>query len=188
MPCPQIGYMDTTVSPESSRAEVEKLLRSQSGVINPLAYPLEETDGTLTLVVLFKYQRRRASDSKPVGTMYHVIIRLPIPKLDQFDEYPSGKFRKPEFRPRERGRYINGAWRVLFHGIKAKWANIEAKAFTFRQEFLPFFVVPGFEGETVEDWFMPKLDAAYASGSMPPMLPGLPAPTQPPSVRITPAT
>ncbi len=186
MPSPQIGYMDTKVAPDATRVEIEKLLRAQPGVINPLAYPLEAE--ILILVVLFEYQKRR--DGKPFGPLYRVIIRLKIPAVERFDEYPSGRYRAPEHRGAARKQYIAGAWRVLLHGIKAKWANIEAKAFTFRQEFLPHFVVPGTDGSTVEDWFLPQLDEAYKSGSLPPMLPGLPAPEarQLPPTRVTPAT
>lgn len=48
---------------------------------------------------------------------------------------------------------------------------VEENVVTFEQEFLEFIVLPN--GQTVGEYVRPQIAAAYASGTMPKLLPGI---------------
>lgn len=66
------------------------------------------------------------------------------------------------------------SWRALLLVIKAKLEAVEAGISTFEAEFLAHVLLP--DGQTVGQWMSPQIDAAYKTGNMPELLPGLPAP------------
>ena len=47
---------------------------------------------------------------------------------------------------------------------------MESKRITIKDKFLAQTVMP--DGRTVSEWLRPQLEDAYASGKMPPLLPG----------------
>ena len=60
-------------------------------------------------------------------------------------------------------------WRALAACIKAKFAAIEAGISVFEREFFYDTVLPN--GQTVGEYLLPQVNAAYETGKMPPMLP-----------------
>ncbi len=63
-------------------------------------------------------------------------------------------------------------WRCLALAIKAKLESVESGIATFEEEFMSHIVLPN--GQTVGQVMTPQIEAAYKTGSMPPMLPLLP--------------
>lgn len=59
-------------------------------------------------------------------------------------------------------------WRALAACIKAKFAAIEAGISVFEREFFYDTVLPN--GQTVGEYLLPQVNAAYETGKMPPML------------------
>ena len=66
-------------------------------------------------------------------------------------------------------------WRALALVIKAKLAAIDAGISTIEDEFLTGLLLP--DGQSVGEWVRPQVARAYATGVMPPSLPGIPAPS-----------
>lgn len=62
-------------------------------------------------------------------------------------------------------------WRSLLLLIKAKLEAVTSKIATVEEELLPYTVMPN--GQTVGEWLEPQLEEVYASGQMPPLLPGV---------------
>lgn len=72
-------------------------------------------------------------------------------------------------------------WRALYLIIKAKLVAIDEGIRTFDNEFSWNVVLPG--GETVGELLEPHIDRVYATGHIPPLLPGMdtrPMPELPP--------
>ena len=156
----------TTVSPEKSRAEIERLLRR---------YGADQfVSGWDTGRALIGF---RAS-----GRHIRFELLMPDPKA-------------PEFRPRRRthtrSRYnpltqrretftvgasgdrydaeIRRRWRALALVIKAKLEAVATGITTFESEFLAHIVMP--DGRTIGEHVSPQIAAAYESGRMRPLLP-----------------
>ena len=66
------------------------------------------------------------------------------------------------------GQACRQRWRALVLIIKAKLEAIESGIASFEEEFLANMVLPS--GQRAEDWLVPQIDEAYATGRMPPML------------------
>jgi hypothetical protein len=62
-------------------------------------------------------------------------------------------------------------WRALALAIKAKLEAVESGIATFEEEFMAYIVLP--DGQTVGEFLSPQIEAAYSSGRMPPLLPGI---------------
>src|SRR5574337_2150563 len=62
-------------------------------------------------------------------------------------------------------------WRALAVAVKAKLEAVEGGIATFDGELLPYIVLPG--GETVADFMLRQIEAAYTTGKIPKMLPAL---------------
>lgn len=63
-------------------------------------------------------------------------------------------------------------WRALAAHVKALRVATEAGITTVERVLLPFAIVPDSGGRTVEEWMGEQLPQAYATGHMPPLLPG----------------
>lgn len=62
-------------------------------------------------------------------------------------------------------------WRVLVLVVKAKLEAIQSGVVTFEQEFLAHIVMP--DNQTVGEHLVSKIAAAYETGKLPPLLPGM---------------
>jgi hypothetical protein len=89
---------------------------------------------------------------------------LPIPDPNHKMFVGSADKRASAAKAEERRR-----WRALVLVLKAKLEAVASGISTFDEEFLSHIVVPG--GQTLGEWAIPHLAAAYERGvSMPPLL------------------
>ncbi len=135
----------TTVSPEKSRAEIEKLLRSHG---------VDEFGSGWTrdghALVQFRIQ----------GVMVRLSVKVP----------PRESFKARTERQREEQFHqeVRRLWRVNALLVKAKLEAIDSGVTTIEREFLADVVLP--DNTTVAEWAMPQF--AELSKRMPPLLPG----------------
>lgn len=145
----------TTVSVEKSKMEIEQVLRRYgatsfiSGYNDRVAFVLAEV----------KDRRLR----------FHVTI--PVPADDQFKRKGRTGFRTPQERQMAAAAEERRLWRCLLLSIKSKLEVVESGIESFEQAFLANTVLPN--GATVGEWAGPQVEAAYETGTMPSLMPGL---------------
>lgn len=150
----------TTVSPESSRAEIERTLARYGA--NAFSYGYDEDHA----VVMFAAEGRKLR------------FEITRPDLNAFRyTKPGGHEWAPGARPRTvKQREAAAAqeerqrWRALALVVKAKLEAVQAGIVTFEEEFLAHILLPS--GETVGEWAQPQLDEVYELNTMPAVLPG----------------
>ena len=150
---------NTAVSVEKSRAEIESIL-SRYGA-SAFAYATNMNRA----MIQFQAEGRRIM----------FVLELPDRNADQFLYRTWGsKIRKDQKRPKleaytEWERSCRQKWRCLALAIKAKLESVESGISAFEDEFLAHIVMP--DGKTVSHHLRPKIEAAYKTGTMPPLLP-----------------
>jgi hypothetical protein len=145
--------VDTSVSVEKSRAEIEHTLARYGAT--RFAYAAEPERAQ----VVFEASGRR------------VRFLVPLPAKDDKDytHTPSrGTKRHPDDAFRAWEQACRQRWRALALAIKAKLEVVEAGISSFEQEFLAHIVLPN--GETVGDWIEPQIETSYQTRKMPPLL------------------
>lgn len=150
---------NTQVPVERSQAELVALLKKHGakshafGVSNGVARVMFEIDG------------RR------------VRFELKVPQAGDFTAKmpPQVKWKSSEFRDKwcraQADQVERQRWRALILVVKAKLELIAEGMSTIESEFLAQIVLP--DGRLVGDWLAPQIAAAYESGRMPPLLPGV---------------
>ena len=144
----------TNVSPDRSRAEIEKTLQRYGAT--SFAYGWS---GSMAVVQFEAFDRR-------------VRINLPMPDMDDrsIAYTPQGRARSQGALETAYDQALRSRWRALLLIIKAKLEAVEAGVTTFEEEFLPHIVLPS--GETVGQYVLPGVAQAYKNGQMPALLPG----------------
>ena len=140
----------TTITPEATRMEIERLLTRYGATGFFFA-----SDGDAA-VIGFRMKER----------MINFVLKLP----------PAAEFRTTDkgVRRGERAWYNawdqakRSHWRALLLIIKAKLEAVECGIVEFEDEFMPQTVMP--DGSTVAEWMAPQLAEAYAKGIMPPSM------------------
>jgi hypothetical protein len=141
----------TSVSPEKSKAEIEKTLRRYGA-----GQFVSGWDADRALIGFTMKDRQ-------------IRFTLMLPPVEAFQKTDTGRNRsKRELAERAREQAIAERWRALLLVIKAKLEAVEAGIALFEDEFLANTVLPN--GSTVGQWAKPQLDAAYETGSMPKLL------------------
>jgi hypothetical protein len=99
---------------------------------------------------------------------------LPLPARDDraFTHHSRGA-RTAEAAAKEFDQAVRQRWRALALVIKAKLEAVESGIALFEDEFMANIVLP--DGKSVGDWMRPQIAEAYRAGTMPAMLPMLPA-------------
>jgi hypothetical protein len=146
----------STVSSGKSRDEIERTLQRYGA--DQFMYGWQESNA----VVAFRMQDRRVQ----------FVVPLPARDDKQFTEYLSrGKvwLRVPETAMKLYEQAVRQKWRALLLVIKAKLEAVDAGISIFENEFLANIVLPG--GALVGDHVRPAIAAAYATGTIQPMLP-----------------
>lgn len=148
---------NTTVTPEKSRAEIERIL-SRYGA-RAFAYGWEGRN----TVVMFRASER------------HVKFELNMPDPETFRRIPAGQRgafgRRTDKQVQDRyDQVVRQRWRALALVVKAKLEAVETGITSFEEEFLAHIVLPS--GETVGQWAQPQLEEVYATGEMPAIMPG----------------
>ena len=110
----------------------------------------------------------------PTGSR-RIRFMLPMPDRNarQFTLTPAGRaHRSPTAAAAAYDQAVRQRWRALALVIKAKLEAVAAGIATIEEEFLAHIVLPDAHGSTVGEWVQPQLEAAYATGELPRMLPG----------------
>lgn len=141
----------TTVSTDKSRAEIERTLTRYGAT--GFMYGWSERGA------LIGFQMR--------NRQYKTI--LTIPAKDGFSRSERGIRRTADQARIAWEQAVRQRWRALALVIKAKLEAVESEISTVETEFLDWMVLPN--GQTVGQWMSPQLEAIYASGKMPPLLP-----------------
>jgi hypothetical protein len=138
----------------------------------------EEIERTLTRYGADQFLYGWQDDAAMVGFRMegrHVKFVLAMPKRDEerFTHHSRGR-RTPDAAAKEYDQAIRQRWRALALVIKAKLEAVESGISVFEDEFLANIVLP--TGQTAGDWMRPQIADAYRIGTMPALLPMLPAP------------
>ncbi len=145
----------TEVSVSKSKEEIERVLARYGA--DAFSYSYDQ----MKAVVQFRME----------GRILKYLLEMP-PK-NEFEFTPSKKWlRDEETASKEWEKACRQRWRALKLVIQAKLEAVACGISTFDEEFLSFIVLPS--GDTVGGWMQPQIEAAYATGGMPPMLPVAP--------------
>jgi hypothetical protein len=142
----------TSVSPERSRAEIERILQRYGAT--GFMYGWSDRNAVIGFMLS--------------GKQYKAV--LDIPDRSAFNKSEHGRRRTALQSQGAFDQALRQRWRALALVIKAKLEAVSSNISTVETEFLPWMVLPN--GQTVGQWMMPQLDAIYRSGKMPPLLPG----------------
>lgn len=146
----------TEISPDKTRGEIERTLARYGA--DQFAYGWSGTDAMIGFRMHGRQIRYR--------------LTLPARDAEEIVVTPSGKWeRSPAEQKVIYERIIRQRWRALLLVVKAKLEAVDAGIVSFEEEFLGATMLP--DGQTVAQWAEPQLEEAYASGQMPPMLPGI---------------
>ena len=108
------------------------------------------------------------------GRQVKIAVPMPDRNSREFTHTPErNKLRTPAQRDSAYEQAVRQRWRALNLVIKAKLEAVEAGISTFDTEFLGHIVLPG--GQTVADAVRADVDHAYATNTIPALLPGLKA-------------
>jgi len=142
----------TNVSPDRSRAEIERTL-SRYGATG-FMYGWSDRGAIIGFMMN--------------GKQYKAALQ--VPDKSTFAKSEKGRRRTAIQTQNAHDQAIRQRWRALALVIKAKLEAVESEISTVETEFMPWMVLPN--GQTVGQWMIPQLNAIYESGKMPPLLPG----------------
>ena len=149
---------ETIVSSEKSQAEIKSTLQKYGAT----KYAYYEDDGKAAIACEMHNRQLR------------FVVSLPNRMSDEFIYAGQGskrRVRDVQTQHKFWEQACRQKWRAMALIIKAKFVAVESEVRTFEQEFLEDFVMPN--GQTVGEYIRPQLEAAYASGTMPKLLPGI---------------
>lgn len=149
----------TQVSSDKSRAEIERTLAKYGA--RSFAYGWNDDGESSMAMVGFKMNGRQ------------VRFQLPLPdrESEEFTLTPAGRRRRsPTQQEAAYEQAVRQRWRALALVVKAKLEAVERDIVTFEEEFGPFMVLP--DGTRMLEHMVPAIERAYATGSIPALLPG----------------
>lgn len=137
----------TSVSVERSRDEIEQTLARYGA--EQFMYGWNRDGALIAFVVAI-----------PSGQRRHVRFTLPLPSRDErrFTHHASGA-RTSAAAEKQWEQACRQRWRALLLVVKAKLEAVESGIATFEDEFLAYTMLP--EGQTVSEWLLPQMAAAY---------------------------
>jgi len=144
----------TSVSTDSSKAEIEKILRRYGAEQFMSGWDRNKA------FIAFKMNSRNLK----------FIIPLPDMGSREFTHTPAGRVRRnknDQIKAWDQG--CRQRWRALALVIKAKLEAVETGITEFEDEFLAHILLPG--GETAGEFLKPQVAMAYETGKMPKLLP-----------------
>ncbi len=149
----------TTVPVERSRAEIEALVARYGARKFASGY---DEDARLA-VVQFELNDRR------------ILFRLhlPDPADREFTHDGRGRQRTALQRDNAYQAECRRLWRSLVLVLKAKLESVESGVESFDSAFLAQLVLPNTAGRTYGDIALPQIAHVYATGELPPLLPGV---------------
>lgn len=135
----------TTVAPEYSRLEVERILARYGA--DQFFYAIDAGRA----VVGFRAQ----------GKVVRMMI--PLPKREEFTRSATGRARRGESIDVAWQQEMRRRWRCLVLIVKAKLEAVSSGLRTFEEEFLSDILLK--DGETVGAKLLPQVEAAYTTGA-----------------------
>lgn len=156
-------YATTTdVAPESSRMEIERILRKWGASQYLFGWSEAPGGGQIAVVGFQAFSRT-------------VRLQLPLPSPDdpEFLKTPTG-LRRDRGSKAARDAYeqaVRQRWRALVLTIKALLEAVEVGILSFEQAFLASIMLPN--GATVGQEIAPHIAEAYATQTIPELLPSL---------------
>ena len=141
----------TQVSSDKSRADIEKTLTRYGA--SGFMYGWSND----TAHVAFEMSGRR------------VMFRLVLPARAEFANTETGRSRSAASAESAYEQAVRQRWRALALVIKAKLEAVESGITVFEEEFMAHIVLP--DGKTVGTHLLPKIEEAYQTGKLPPLLP-----------------
>lgn len=146
----------TTVDESKSRAEIEKTLRRYGAT--GFGYAWEGDKAMITF--------------KANGRMCRFLLPMPDQDAPEFTLTPERRTRRsPAAATAAWEQACRQRWRAMALLIKAKLEAIETGIITFDDEFLAATLLPN--GQTVGQWAVPQIAAAYEKNQMPALMPGI---------------
>lgn len=142
----------TDVPIERSRAEIERMLIRYGAKAFQVGW-----EGDMS-AISFKIADR------------YIRILMLMPDRVESTRSETGRKRTPTATERAYEQASRQRWRALNLIIKAKLEAVAAGITTIEKEFISDIVMP--DNRTVGQWLSPQIESAYASGKMPPLLPG----------------
>lgn len=142
----------TSITPERSQQEISATLRKYGA--QSFVYGWEDNRAMIQFTAHERHIR--------------FLLDLPSPDDKEFRTSPGGRARDVQAVRKACEAEIRRRWRALNLAIKAKLESVETGIATFEEEFMAHIVMP--DGHTVAEHLIPKIDAAYRSGGMPPSL------------------
>ena len=144
---------ETTVTSESSRAEIERTLTRYGA--SSFMYGWTETGA----LIAFEHKRRGVRFTVALPSRKDSSIRYtPVQKSE----------RSPAQQEKAYEQAVRQRWRALALVIKAKLEAVDAGIVTFEEEFAMHFVLPS--GRTVAQEVLPAIHEAYQTGQVAPNL------------------
>lgn len=145
----------TSVSSESSRAEIERTL-SRYGATQ-FMYGWDQKGAVVGFIA--------------DGRQVRFTLPLPDKTSREFTHTPAkGLRRSPAAAEEAYEQGVRQRWRALALVIKAKLEAVQAGIVTFEQEFAMHYMLPN--GQTFGEWASPQIEAVYDHGGVPALLPG----------------
>jgi hypothetical protein len=145
---------ETTVPWRRSKQEIEDLI--------------EKRDGTATGTIINAEQCLAIIAFELDG--YRFRFSLPLPHLEDFVHNQKGRRQAAKQVNESYEKELRRKWRSLLATVKAKFISVEDGIEVIESAFMAQIVMPN--GMTMEEWAVPQLHDFYASGNMPPLLPG----------------
>lgn len=144
----------TSVASDKSRSEIERTLTRYGA--ESFMYGWDQSRALVGFVVNDRQIR--------------FVLPMPDRNAREFTHTTArGYRREPKAAEEAYEQAIRQRWRALALVIKAKLEAVEAGIVTFEEEFLAHFLLPG--GHTVGDLVVPQIEHAYATGSIPALMP-----------------
>lgn len=145
--------MDTSVSVERSKAEIEQLVIKYGADGFSTSWR-----GEIARVEFMLYER-----------WVRITLKLPDKSDDEFQFTETGRERAANVAYKEWEKACRSMWRKLLLIIKAKLEAIDAGISTVDREFMPDIVLP--DQKTLGEHLMDKIDTAYKTGKVAGLLP-----------------
>lgn len=144
---------DTSVSCDRSKTEIERTLNRYGATCFQYGSKPDRA------VIQFEMHERRIRFNLPLPGPKEA---LRLSKLNRvIEEHQSVLDRRLEQLQRQR-------WRALALAVKAKLEAVASGITTFETEFMAHIVLPG--GQTVGEEILPRIDEAYKTGKVKPLM------------------
>lgn len=139
----------TTVSVAKTQEEIRSALKRYGAA----KYAYFEDDDKIGIG--FEIKNRRVRFVVPLPTKQEAMVKVNASRAQKFSENALDQ------KVRQR-------WRALLLSIKAKLESVESGIESIDEAFMAQLVLPN--GQTMAELALPQIEAAYSTGTMPPLL------------------